>query len=148
MTRVDKPFDDSVEARRLRRERREARRAKQREQNVHRAAKMHAARVAYEIEHPTTAAREVAPPADETSKLVARVGCSGWFYWHWRECFYPEGSPTNAWFEYYASQFNTVELNAPFYSWPTVGTVETWRRQPGRRKFTYTVKVCELITHV
>jgi uncharacterized protein YecE (DUF72 family) len=41
-----------------------------------------------------------------------------------------------------------VELNAPFYSWPTVATVNFWLRQAGRRKFTYTVKVCELITHV
>ncbi len=41
-----------------------------------------------------------------------------------------------------------MELNAPFYSWPTVGTVETWRKQAGRRRFIYTVKVCELITHV
>src|SRR5688500_17402337 len=139
MTRAAKVFDTSDEARRLRRERREVRRAKQREQNVHRAAKMHAARVAYELEHPPSAV-EVSPP-DETPKLTARVGCSGWFYWHWRACFYPEGSPTSQWFEHYASQFNTVELNAPFYSWPTVNTVQTWRRQPGRRKFTYTVKV-------
>jgi uncharacterized protein YecE (DUF72 family) len=41
-----------------------------------------------------------------------------------------------------------VELNAPFYAWPTVATVQSWRRQAGRRQFVYTVKVCELITHV
>ena len=26
--------------------------------------------------------------------------------------------------------------------------VQSWRRQPGRKKFVYTVKVCELITHI
>jgi uncharacterized protein YecE (DUF72 family) len=147
MTRVETTTPE--EARRLRRERREGRRAKQREQNVHRAAKMHEARLAYEREHPDAFdAPTGALRLRRESSLTARVGCSGWFYWHWRECFYPEGSPTNRWFDYYASQFDTVELNAPFYSWPTINTVQTWRRQPGRRKFTYTIKVCELITHV
>jgi uncharacterized protein YecE (DUF72 family) len=41
-----------------------------------------------------------------------------------------------------------VELNAPFYSWPTAAVVATWLRQAGRRRFIYTVKVSELITHV
>ncbi len=41
-----------------------------------------------------------------------------------------------------------MELNAPFYSWPTVATVNSWIRQAGRREFVYTVKVCDLITHV
>jgi hypothetical protein len=33
-------------------------------------------------------------------------------------------------------------------SWPTVAGVQAWRRQPGKRKFVYTVKVCELISHI
>ena len=36
----------------------------------------------------------------------------------------------------------------PFYSWPTPAGVATWQRQAGRKKFIYTVKVCELITHI
>ncbi len=122
---------------------REAKRKKQREQNVYRAEKMHAMRLAYEAEH----GDETDAPDPAESKPGVRVGCSGWFYWHWRQCFYPPGSPTKEWFNFYASQFKTVELNAPFYSWPTAGTVQTWRKQPGRRTFTYTIKVCELITH-
>ena len=51
------------------------------------------------------------------------------------------------WFDFYASKFHTVELNAPFYSWPTIATVKTLRRQAGRKRFVYTVKVNELITH-
>ncbi len=47
---------------------------------------------------------------------------------------------------HYLKRFDTVEINASFYSWPTVGGVQSWRRQPGRKKFVYTVKVCELIT--
>lgn len=111
-----------------------------------RAAKMHAARVAFE--------REAAPapaPADDQPPGEApqfHVGCSGWFYWHWRGRFYPAETPTSAWFDHYARHFQTVELNAPFYSWPTVANVNTWLKQAGRRRFVYTVKVCELITHV
>jgi uncharacterized protein YecE (DUF72 family) len=51
-------------------------------------------------------------------------------------------------FKHYLSRFDTVEINASFYSWPTVAGVQAWRRQPGKEKFVYTVKVCELISHV
>jgi uncharacterized protein YecE (DUF72 family) len=131
-----------------RRAKREERRARQREANVGRARKMHAARLEWEVEH---APADISPgrgSVSKTSALKAHVGCSGWFYWHWRGQFYPDGLPSHRWFEHYASKFKTVELNAPFYAWPTVGTVNTWIRQAGRRKFIYTVKVCELITHV
>jgi len=59
-----------------------------------------------------------------------------------------EGIPQAAWFGHYAGEFDTVEINASFYSWPTVAGVQAWRRQPGERNFVYTVKVCELITHI
>ena len=55
---------------------------------------------------------------------------------------------TKDWFQHYSSQFDTVELNAPFYSWPTVATVKSWVRQANGQPFFYTVKACELITHV
>ena len=130
----------------MRRARREARRAKQREQNVVRAQAMHAARIEYEREHAAAPASR-ATPAGKKPPLQTYVGCSGWYYWHWRDSFYPQGAPSSTWFDYYASQFDTVELNAPFYSWPTLATVATWKRQAGRRRFVYTIKVNELITH-
>ncbi len=122
-----------------RRERRRLRREKQRAENFGRAEKMHVARLAG-----TTVER------GNTSCLKAScfVGCSGWFYWKWRGRFYPENLPTGEWFSHYADQFDTVEINASFYSWPTVANVKSWLRQPGKRKFVYTVKVCELITHI
>jgi len=91
-----------------------------------------------------------APPQTDPQNTPARlnIGCSGWFYWAWRERFYPSALPTTQWFAYYASHFDTVELNAPFYSWPTMATVQTWLRQANGRSFAYTVKACELITHV
>jgi uncharacterized protein YecE (DUF72 family) len=124
-----------------RRAKRELRRAKQREANVVRAAKMRAARLA-------AAPSAAKAPPSQPSTQTYHVGCSGWFYWHWRSLFYPAGVPTSEWFAHYAHHFDTVELNAPFYSWPTVANVQSWLRQAGRRRFVYTVKVCELITHV
>src|SRR3954462_3714491 len=91
-----------------RRARREERRAKQRITNVLRAKKMHAARLEFERN-----ADPIEPPSELKPKV--HVGCSGWFYWHWRDQFYPPGTPTSKWFEHYTSQFDTVELNAPFY---------------------------------
>jgi uncharacterized protein YecE (DUF72 family) len=126
-----------------RRAKREARRAKQRVENVGRAARMHAARMAWEREARTDAAENTGRDLPQIN-----VGCSGWFYWHWRGGFYGADMPTSNWFAHYADHFRTVELNAPFYSWPTPATVSAWRRQAGRRKFVYTVKVSELITHI
>jgi uncharacterized protein YecE (DUF72 family) len=74
------------------------------------------------------------------------LGCSGWFYWHWRGIFYPETEPTHRWFKHYASIFDTVELNAPFYRWPKAATVRGWRRS-APANFRYSVKVNQLITH-
>jgi uncharacterized protein YecE (DUF72 family) len=125
------------------RQKRQARREKQRQQNVGRARKMHEARIAGQPSVPNTTGLETDGP-----ERRYHIGCSGWFYWHWRGLFYPDNIPTSKWFDHYAKRFGTVELNAPFYSWPTVATVNSWVRQLGRRKFIYTVKVCELITHV
>ena len=74
------------------------------------------------------------------------VGSSGWFYWHWRGLFYPDTKRTDTWFKHYAANFDTVELNAPFYSWPKDTNVKAWRRN-APENFRYSVKVNRLITH-
>lgn len=75
------------------------------------------------------------------------VGCSGWFYSHWRGIFYPPQEPTTKhWFAYYANVFDTVELNAPFYHWPKSATVRRWERE-APPNFVYSVKANESITH-
>jgi uncharacterized protein YecE (DUF72 family) len=120
------------------RARRELRREKQRKDNILRAAKMHVARLNSETDSEKFLSH---------LKQSIFVGCSGWRYWKWRDSFY-EDVPQNDWFEHYLKSFDTVEINASFYSWPTVAGVQSWCRQPGKKKFVYTVKVCELITHI
>ena len=112
------------------------RRAKQREANPKRAAKMHILR----LERPLT--------RTDTHPPRLNIGCSGWFYWDWRGAFYPSQMPTNQWFPHYAESFDTVEINASFYSWPTVASVKAWMRGLPDAPFAFTVKANELITHI
>ena len=117
--------------------RKQKRREKQRHANGVRALKMGSARLESDL---------VPRPVEKLSKF--NIGCSGWFYWHWRQAFYPGDLPTKDWFSYYAANFRTVELNAPFYSWPTINTVKAWLRQAETNDFVSTVKVSELINQV
>src|SRR3954471_5541161 len=76
---------------------------------------------------------------------VIRIGCSGWVYPHWRGAFYPEKLPVKRWFDFYAEQFDTVEINNSFYRLPKAETFEAWRKQapPG---FRYSVKANRYLT--
>lgn len=134
------------EVSKTRRLRRGERRTLQRVYNPLRAQAMHAARLDSELVQ--TSVESYAVPDSGIATPAAYVGCSGWHYRHWAHLFYPDGLPTSRWFGHYASQFNTVELNAPFYSWPTLATVRGWSRQCEGREFTYTIKVNELVTHI
>jgi uncharacterized protein YecE (DUF72 family) len=131
----------SEDAKRLRRLARNAKREKQRLASFNRAEAMHRAR----LKHPLREEIEIA----SLEPRRYHIGCSGWFYWDWRGTFYPDELPRTEWFTHYTESFDTVELNAPFYSWPTIATVKTWIRQAKHHdRFVYTVKVSELITHV
>ena len=78
---------------------------------------------------------------------AVHVGCSGWVYKHWRGLFYPEGLPQRLWFQRYAEEFDTVEINASFYRVPVESTFDGWRDKapPG---FRYAVKVNRFVTHM
>ena len=75
------------------------------------------------------------------------VGCSGWVYKHWRGILYPEGLPQRRWFERYAEEFDTVEINASFYRVPLGSTFEGWRGK-APPSFRYAVKVNRFVTHM
>lgn len=133
---------------RERREKRDLRRALQRAQNKIRSSEMHVARLVHEAAEAKPVEGGLHIGARPAVSSYAYVGCSGRYYRHWANEFYPPGLLSGRWFDHYANQFNTVELNAPFYSWPTLKTVATWKRQAGQRNFIYTIKINELITHI
>jgi uncharacterized protein YecE (DUF72 family) len=75
-----------------------------------------------------------------------RVGTSGWHYSHWVGLFYPETMAPEDYLAFYASRFDTVEINNTFYHLPTEAAVLGWRRSapPG---FIFAVKASRYITH-
>jgi uncharacterized protein YecE (DUF72 family) len=75
------------------------------------------------------------------------VGCSGWNYRDWRDRFYPKGIPASRWLEYYASVFDTVEVNSTFYRLASESAVKRWVDQtpPG---FVFTLKASRFLTHI
>jgi uncharacterized protein YecE (DUF72 family) len=75
------------------------------------------------------------------------IGCSGYYYWYWKERFYPESLPQSKWFQHYTKYFDTVELNSPFYRWPKPDTPKSWYRN-APEGFVYTIKVNRRITHI
>jgi uncharacterized protein YecE (DUF72 family) len=74
------------------------------------------------------------------------IGCSGFHYRDWKGVFYPPELPPRKWFEYYCTQFNTLELNVTFYKFPELKALETWyeKSPPG---YQFAVKAPRLVTH-
>jgi uncharacterized protein YecE (DUF72 family) len=75
------------------------------------------------------------------------IGCSGWQYSHWRGDFYPRKLPLDQWLEYYATQFDTVEINNTFYRLPEATTFRQWRRRVPQG-FVFAVKASRFLTHM
>ena len=75
-----------------------------------------------------------------------RIGASGWSYRHWKDRFYPPGTPQKAWLEFYASRFDTVEINASFYYLPVADTFASWQQRTPP-SFRFAVKAPRQITH-
>jgi uncharacterized protein YecE (DUF72 family) len=76
-----------------------------------------------------------------------RVGCSGWAYGEWRGEFYPPKLPQREWLSYYASRFDTVEVNNTFYRLPSPEAVNAWVEQTPAR-FRFAIKASRYITHI
>lgn len=74
------------------------------------------------------------------------IGTSGWSYDHWDGVLYPPGTPPRDRLGIYCAQFDTVELNASFYRWPTDATFASWRRRLPAG-FTMSVKAPRGLTH-
>jgi uncharacterized protein YecE (DUF72 family) len=74
-----------------------------------------------------------------------RIGTSGWIYPHWTHRFYPSEVRSKDRFAYYASLFDTVEINGSFYRLPSETAVAAWAAQapPG---FVYAWKASRFIT--
>lgn len=75
------------------------------------------------------------------------IGCSSFYNQKWKKIYYPENLPSSKWFEYYCQDFDTFEINATFYKFPTIRVLENWyKKSPDH--FIYSVKAPKEITHI
>lgn len=79
-----------------------------------------------------------------------RVGTSGWTYPYWRGDFYPQGVVQRRELEYNAQHFDTVELNASFYSLQRPSSYRTWAAETEKvcADFVFAVKGSRYVTHM
>ncbi len=74
------------------------------------------------------------------------IGCSGFYYKHWKEIFYPKDVPQRMWFDFYCRHFKTLELNVTFYRFPQLFMLKKWY-DSSPPDFSFSVKAPKLITH-
>jgi uncharacterized protein YecE (DUF72 family) len=75
-----------------------------------------------------------------------RIGTSAFTAAGWDGAFYPKGMKPADYLSYYATKFDTVELDNTFYRTPAHSTVQGWNAKtpPG---FIFAAKVPQVITH-
>lgn len=81
------------------------------------------------------------------AKAKLHIGTSGWSYKHWKDLFYPPRLKTADWFDYYATQFDSSEINMSFYNLPKKTTVEKWAAK-APKGFMFCPKLSRYITHM
>lgn len=74
------------------------------------------------------------------------IGTSGWHYKSWRGPFFPDDLPLGQQLRYYATWFQSTELNGVFYRSPTPKAVKAWRAESGDG-FIFAWKASRFITH-
>ena len=74
------------------------------------------------------------------------VGTSGYSYKEWKGTFYPADLPAAKMLPFYATQFDTVEINNTFYRMPEAKTVAKWATEVPE-KFVFVLKAPQRITH-
>jgi uncharacterized protein YecE (DUF72 family) len=69
------------------------------------------------------------PSAGYGHRIDMHIGTSGWSYQHWDGVLYPTGTGPGGRLGVYTERFDTVELNASFYRWPTDRGFASWRQR-------------------
>jgi uncharacterized protein YecE (DUF72 family) len=75
-----------------------------------------------------------------------RIGTSAFTAAGWEGSFYPAGMKPADFLTYYATKFDTVEVDSTFYRTPSVATVNGWERKTPKG-FILAAKVPQVITH-
>ena len=60
-----------------------------------------------------------------------RFGTSGFSYKEWRPAFYPADLRESGFLRFYATRFNSVEIDSTFYRMPNAKTIDGWKNATG-----------------
>jgi uncharacterized protein YecE (DUF72 family) len=74
------------------------------------------------------------------------IGTSGWSYQSWRGPFFPQQVMIRHHLQFYATQFDSAELNGVFYRTPSLDAVRGWR-DGTPDDFVFAWKASKFITH-
>jgi uncharacterized protein YecE (DUF72 family) len=105
------------------------------------------------VENPALIDFKLPPDAPQTKAILSQnksdapfevyVGCAKWNRAELKG-FYPRGTKDEL--AYYATQFNSIELNATFYKMPDWKQIETWKSKTPEG-FKFFPKLTDLISH-
>jgi uncharacterized protein YecE (DUF72 family) len=84
------------------------------------------------------------------SESEIRLGTSAFTAAGWEEAFYPAGMKPADYLSYYATQFDTLELDNTFYRTPAVSIVKAWyaKTPPGFLFAAKVPQICGVFTYV
>ena len=83
---------------------------------------------------------------ENRSASGVRVGTSAFTAAGWEGSFYPAGMSPRDYLSYYATQFDTVEIDSSFYRTPSLSTVKGWYENTPAN-FLVAAKIPQAITH-
>jgi uncharacterized protein YecE (DUF72 family) len=78
--------------------------------------------------------------------MLLHAGTSGFSYAEWKGKFYPTGTKDADFLRYYASKFDTVEINNTFYRMPKSALLTGWSGKVPEA-FVFVLKASQRITH-
>jgi uncharacterized protein YecE (DUF72 family) len=84
------------------------------------------------------------PPTNDAPGI--HLGTSAFTAAGWEGSFYPQGMKPADYLTYYATKFDTVEVDSTFYRTPSAATVNGWARKTPDG-FLFSAKVPQVITH-
>jgi uncharacterized protein YecE (DUF72 family) len=97
------------------------------------------------LDQPTELASE--PKVERPYSLSGiLLGTSSFTATGWQGSFYPKGMQSRDFLSYYATRFNTVEIDSTFYGTPSVSTVAKWNEKTPP-DFIFATKVPQVVTH-
>jgi uncharacterized protein YecE (DUF72 family) len=79
--------------------------------------------------------------------MEIKIGTSGWVYDDFVREFYPQTLDKKEYLGFYASKFNTVEVNSTFYRFLFPNVIKSWNAKTPE-DFEFVLKGHRLITHI